>query len=145
MRILTAHAIHVATPCYVMHERARKIRNLSPWRVGLCLDFTRLDSRWPPIFFDRYFKYITSNISIPHIFFFLNYFLKITLRNGIDLIPTRSFQRICLKLKNYLFFCARFFDLSPWKEISFKNYLVVNEKIPFAFLKGFKPSKLQLN
>ena len=23
MRILTAHAIHVATPCYVMHERAR--------------------------------------------------------------------------------------------------------------------------
>ena len=24
MQILTAHAINVATPCYVMHERARK-------------------------------------------------------------------------------------------------------------------------
>ena len=28
MRILTAHAIHVATPCYVMHERAHKGRHL---------------------------------------------------------------------------------------------------------------------
>ena len=28
MRILTAHAIHVAMSCYIMHERARKRRNL---------------------------------------------------------------------------------------------------------------------
>ena len=36
MRILTAQAIHDATACYVMHERAWKGRNLQglAWMVG---------------------------------------------------------------------------------------------------------------
>ena len=28
LRILTAHAIHVATPCYVMHERAQRKKSI---------------------------------------------------------------------------------------------------------------------
>ena len=35
MRILTAHAIYVATPCYVMHERVLKGRDEGMVSVAL--------------------------------------------------------------------------------------------------------------
>ena len=37
MRILTAHTIHVATACYVMHKRAQRTKSFHielPWMVG---------------------------------------------------------------------------------------------------------------
>ena len=40
LRILTAHAIHVATPCYVMHERAQRKKIYShEGMVAVCVDF----------------------------------------------------------------------------------------------------------
>ena len=64
MRILTAHAIHIATTCYVMHERAHKGRNLLTSRdVAVALNFLRFNSLgWsvtPTFFFlDRRFSVI---------------------------------------------------------------------------------------